>query len=157
MTTALKLNSSEWSLEWAVGQYFAASYADGDLISKDWLMWALDITKRGIEENEFLLLERVEAFKQTLLLEHQVALQNVRGRGYRVVPPSEQARYAAEEAARYFEKGVSKAGALLTHTRRSKLTSDEAKRHTDTEIRMASLDGMLSKGKRDVFALFQTS
>lgn len=157
MVIARRFPVGEWSLESTIEQFMSERFKDGDLISHEWLKWALDINQRDMQENEFLLLERMELFKAELLTVHQVALQNVRGRGYRIVPPAEQARFAAEEAARYMKKGFRKADSLLTHTRRDVLSSDERKRHTDTEIRLASLKGMASKGRRDVFALFNPS
>lgn len=154
MAAVHHLPVQEWSLGWAVEQFFAEGFRDGDVVSRDWLKWALDITDQALRENEFLLLERMEAFKSALLLDHKIALQNVKGRGYRVVPPAEQARFAAEEASRHFDKGLRKAERLLSNTRRGALSTDEARRHTDTEVRMAGLRGMINKGNRDVFALF---
>lgn len=144
-----------WSPQDAVDLFTRDGFDDGDLLSHEWIRFALDYKPR--EHNDFVLLERMEAFRHVMLTEHQVALQNVRGEGYRVVPPSQQAEFAAREASRYMQKGFRKADALLTHTRRDQLTDDEARRHTDTEVRMASLRGIMRKGKRDVFALFAPS
>jgi hypothetical protein len=157
MTTARHFAMTDWSLENAVSDFLKEEFKDGDLISHDWLRMALDINARAIKKNEFILLERMEAFKTALLETHQIALQNVRGKGYRLVPPSEQARYAAEELAHYMKKGFKKADSLLTNTRCDQLSTDERRRHTDTQIRVAALSGMVSKGKRDVFLLFKNS
>jgi hypothetical protein len=151
-----KQTSHEWSLDSAVEQFFTENFNDGDLISWDWLHLTLEINDAAVRENQFILVERIEAFKTALLESHQVALQNVKGKGYRIVPPNEQAYYAASEAAKYLQKGLKKAGNLLTHTRQDQLNSQEKKRHTDTEVRIAALSGMVSKGKRDVFQLFHS-
>jgi len=148
------MSDIEWSLRQAVDAFIDEGFNDGDLVSHDWLRWALSINDQVVKDNEFVLLERMEAIKGSLLKEHRIALQNVRGKGYRVVPPSEQARYAAEEASRHIEKGMRKADQLLKHTRVELLDSAERRQHTDAEVRMASLNGMLDKGRRDVFQAF---
>ena len=138
----------------AVNAFLAFGFNDGDLISHDWLGYNLEINSKALRQDPFLALKRVEDFKAVLLKEFNIALQNVRGKGYRIVPPSEQAQYAAEEAARYITKGLLKASDLLDNTRIDSLTDQERRRHTDTSVRMAALSGMVSRGKRDVFALF---
>ena len=155
MTVAQHIPAHTWSLERTVDRILQPGFEAGDLVSHDWLRWALDVNEHALRENEFLLLERMDALKTALLYEHQIALQNVRGRGYRLVPPAEQAQYAAEEVSRYMSKGLKKASSLLTHTRLNALDSDERRRHTDTEVRVAALAGMVEKGNRDVFALFK--
>jgi len=143
-----------WSLDSAIEQFMAEGFRDGDLVSHDYLRHLLDINDAAVRSNEFVLLERMDSLKTVLLEAHKIALQNVRGRGYRIVPPSEQARYAAEEAARLMAKGLRKSTRLLEHTRLDALDTDERRRHTDTQVRLAALEGMVRKGKRDVFKLF---
>lgn len=147
--------SELWSLDESIDQFMAEGFNDGDLVSHDWLRMVLDINDAAVKNNPFVLVERMEGFKGALLAGHQIALQNVRGRGYRVIPPHEQAFYAATEVARYMKKGLDKADALLVNTRQGELTTDERKRHTDTQVRVAALSGMVSKGRRDVFKLFE--
>lgn len=130
------------------------AFADGDLISHEWLRSNLGITKSLINADPFILLSRVEELKSVLLKDHGIALQNVRGQGYRIVPPAEQAEYAAKEASRYIQKGLLRAKDLLENTRTAALDSAERKRHTDTSLRMAALSNLVSRRKRDVFSLF---
>ena len=155
MTEGKKFKSELWSLDEAVDLFMDEDYSDGDLVSHDWLRMVLDINDAAVKANPFVLVERMEGFRSVLLEGHQIALQNVRGRGYRVVPPHEQAHYAATEVARHMKKGLDKADSLLTNTRQGELTTDERKRHTDTQVRVAALAGMVSKGRRDVFQLFE--
>jgi DNA-binding winged helix-turn-helix (wHTH) protein len=154
---AERFPGEQWSLDEAVDQFIAEGFRDGDLVSHDYLRHLLDINDAAVHRNEFVILERMEALKTVLLEGHKIALQNVRGRGYRIVPPAEQARFAAEEAARLMSKGLRKSNRLLEHTRLDALDTDERKRHTDTQVRLAALAGMVSKGKRDVFKLFDAS
>lgn len=144
-----------WSAQKAVDQFFADNYDDGDLISHDWILWALDLPQIRTREDSLRLLNRMDSFRRALLEDHQIALESVTGKGYRVVPPAEQAEYAARTASRLIEKGLHKGSKLLDHTRTNELSDMEKQRHTDTEIRMASLKGMANKGRRDVLAMFR--
>ncbi|RUR38557.1 hypothetical protein [Vreelandella populi] len=157
MSTSLPPQS--WSLKEAVQRFHASGFTDGDLVTHEWLAWSLALpeptTATEFREQQFVALDRVEQFKTALLTQHQIALQSVRGKGYRVVPPAEQARYAAEEASRHIEKGLRRGDQLLSNTRLDALTDDERRRHIDTESRMASLASMASRGRRDIFKLFQ--
>jgi hypothetical protein len=149
--------SLEWSVKDAVDLFFKDGKRDGDLLSHDWILFALDMRTPETREEQFELLERMDAFRTALLREHCIALQNVRGEGYRIVPPGEQAEYAARLAESYFRKGARKGGELLKNIRRDQLTHAEARRHTDCEVKMAALSGMVSKGARDIFSLFAAS
>lgn len=146
--------STEWSVKDAVSLFFKDGKRDGDLLSHDWILFALDMRAPRTREDGLMLLDRMDSFRTALLEEHNIAVQNVRGEGYRVVPPAEQAEYAARVAARHIDKGIRDSNRLLKHTRRELLTDTEAKRHTDCEVRIAGLRGMIGKGKRDVLALF---
>lgn len=156
---SVSLPPQVWSLEEALRRFHESGFNDGDLITHEWLAWSLALpepaTAAEFREQQFVVLERVEQFKSALLTQHQIALQSVRGKGYRVVPPAEQARYAAEEASRHIEKGLKRGDQLLSHTRLDALSDDERRRHIDTESRMASLASMASRGRRDIFKLFQ--
>lgn len=145
-------------VEHALRLFFEEDFKDGDLISVEWLEWALAITKpktvEEVQERSFQLLSRFEDFRNTLLVNHQIALQNVRGKGYRIVPPEEQAEHAARVALGYIKKGISKGSHILRHARLDAMSTAARARHTDAQIKMAALNGMMMKGRRDVFALF---
>ena len=81
MAEARHFPAELWSIEEAVDQFMAEKFSDGDLISHDWLRMVLDINDAAMSANAFVLVERMEAFKTVLLDGHQIALQNVRGRG----------------------------------------------------------------------------
>lgn len=144
-----------WSAADAVKQFFFDDFKDGDLVSHDWILYALDLPQVRTREDSLRLLNRMDAFRNALLEDHQIALASVQGKGYRVVPPAEQAEYAARTAADLITKGLKKGSKLLEHTRVDSLTDMERQRHTDTEIRMASLKGMAAEGRRDMFKLFK--
>ena len=145
----------------AIEMFDADTHTDGDLLSHVWLKHALDVPKPRrldeVDELQWLLLGRLDAFRDYLLVERKTALQSVRGHGYRIVPPAEQARVAVEEAMRLVKRGLEKGDRLMTHTRTEELSVEESRRHTDAHIRLSGIGAMLKKQKRDVFRLFAPS
>jgi hypothetical protein len=148
-------------LEHAVKIYDDDSHADGDVLSHDWIKYALEISEpRNMEEakrTQWTLLHRVETFKDWLLVERSTALQTVRGKGYLIVPPKDQARFAAEEAMGMVRKGLDKGARIIEYARLSEMDDDARRRHTDTGIRLCGIRDMMKRQKRDVFKLFAPS
>lgn len=145
-------------LERAISMYDKDARKDGDLLSHDWIKWALDIpepkTLDQADEVQWMMLSRMDAFREWLLVERKTALQNVRGRGYRIVPPHEQGQYAAEQAMKLVKKGLEHGDKLMTHVRMSEMGIEEQKRHTDAHVRLCGIADMVKRQKRDVFKLF---
>jgi hypothetical protein len=137
----------------------ADNHKDGDILSHDWIKYALDIptakTVDDFERIQWILLARVDAFKDWMLVQRQIALQSVRGKGYYIVPPNEQARFAADEAMKHVKKGLQQADKVLTHARLADMDDDAKKRHTDTHIRLTGIGQLMSRQRKDVFALFK--
>lgn len=145
-------------LQNAIDQFIADDKKDGDVITHDWLSWALEIPEpKTVDEARsvgFLRLDRVEEFRHYLLTERKIALQNVRGYGYRIVPPNEQAHLGVSIAVHGIRKGLDEANKYLENTRIESLTSDEAKTHTDAQIKISGLRSLMRRQKKDVLALF---
>ena len=142
----------------ALAQFDKDGFKDGDIVSHDWIRWALDIKVPArleeVNELQFLLLSRLDEFRDRLLIERKIALRNVRGDGYLIVPPYDQARYAAEQGLKYIRKGLEKAEELLEHARLDEMSTDERKRHVDAQCKFDGMKGIMTRQKRDVFALF---
>ena len=145
-------------LERAANLYDQGNHKDGDILSHDWLRYALDIpvasTLEESEEIQWMTLTRVDAFREWLLIERKTALKAVRGKGYWIVPPSEQAQVAAEEAMRLVQRGLRKGWAMMEHARLADMDDDSRRRHTDAHVRLAGIGDMMRRQKRDVFRLF---
>ena len=148
-------------LSHAVEQFEQTNHSDGDMLSHDWLKFALQIrepkTLDEAKEMQFVMLSRMDAFRDHLLNARKVALQNVRGQGYRIVPPHEQARFAADHAMRHVHKGLKQGKNIMRNTRIDALTDEERQRHTDAEVKLCGLSQMMRHQRRDVFALFKAS
>jgi hypothetical protein len=148
-------------LEKACGMYDSGNQKDGDILSHDWLRFALDIPKPKnlgeAEEVQWLALARIEAFKEWLLVERKTALKSVRGKGYWIVPPEEQAQVAAEEAMKLVQKGLERGSRMMEHARTELMDNDSRKRHTDAQVRLLGVGQMMKGQKRDVLRLFKPS
>ncbi len=155
------LKQNAWSLNEALDRFFADKFEDGQLISHSWLEWALSLPKARtaseLVQVQFLILDRVEQFKDALLKQHNIYIVSVRGKGYRVVPPGDQAFVAIEGAMRGVRKEFRRCQTVLAHTRMGELGADEARRHTDAQVKVSALAGMVGKAKREVFGLFTHS
>jgi len=147
----------DW-LTHAVSAYDKDDKKAGEMLSHDWIKWALLIpaikTLKQAEEIQWLLLSRVDAFKDYLLTERKVALQTVRGTGYYIVPPNDQARFAVEEAMRLIRKGLNKGERILDNAKLEEMDIEARKRHVDTQVRMSGVRGILLKQRRSVLQLF---
>lgn len=155
--TETKTDAPIWLVH-AIDRFDADSREDGDMLTHEWIKWALDVpepqTLDEAESAQWLLLQRLDAFRDWLLYDRKIALQNIRGAGYRIVPPSEQAQVAAEQAMKLIKKGLDHGDKLMTNTRTDQLTSEERKRHTDAHLRLCGIKDMVRRQKRDVFKLF---
>lgn len=144
-------------LKSAIERFDEDDLKDGDMLTHEWMAWALDIpavtSLEQVKQNQFLVMERVEEFKNYLLTDRKIALETCRGIGYRIVPPNDQARHAAYESMRMVKRGLEKGIKIITNTRTEELSNDERKTHTDAEVRLIGIAGMMKKQRRDVFAL----
>lgn len=148
----------KWSVQIAVDLFFDEGFKDGDVVSHDWLKTVLDIpvpeSIADVQRVAFLTLSRVEELKVTLLEQHNIFLANSRGHGYVVVPPRAQALIASGKALGAIHKELSSALGVLHHTRLEELSDIEAKRHTDVQVKMSALSGLVAKKGRDIFETF---
>ena len=146
-------------LEHAKALYDSSNHTDGDILSHDWIKFALQVpevkTLEDAEEVQWILMSRLDAFRHWLLVERKTALQSVRGKGYWIVPPSEQARVAAVECMKQVRKGLQTADKVLSHARLDAMSDSERQRHTDTQVRLSGIGQMMTRQRRDVFALFK--
>lgn len=145
-------------LQQAIRMFLEDRFKDGDTISHIWLKHALDVQEPrdlgDAERIQWQLLTRIEAFKDWLLEDQQIALENIRGEGYRIVPPREQAKVAAQQAMKLVKKGLDKGNRLMTHTRVTELTTEERRRHTDAHVRLIGVGEIMSRQRKDIFGLF---
>lgn len=153
----MKKDTPAW-LDRAVNQFDKDDKKDGEILSHYWIKWALDIKDPAsldeLQENQWLLLTRFDAFRDYMLTERKIALQNVRGKGYRIVPPTDQAEFAAVETLKTIKNAFDKGDKLMTHCRLGELDTDAQRRHTDAHIKLCGIKDMVKRNKTDIFKLF---
>ena len=81
-------------------------------------------------------------------------LKSVRGKGYWIVPPEDQAQVAAEEAMKLVQKGLERGSRMMEHARMDAMGNEARKRHTDTQVRLLGVGQLMKTQKRDVLRLF---
>lgn len=104
-----------------------------------------DTPMREADRAKLLFLGQFAGFEEALLTEHQVALANIRGVGYRIVPPSEQTSWAENQGIGDVRKAVKKLSNRLTNVSFDALTSHERRANADALARLGMLGGMLKQ------------
>ncbi|WP_198173376.1 hypothetical protein [Cupriavidus sp. USMAA2-4] len=131
--------------------FIDAGISDGDILPHSWLeerfgMKALDdddvLTPAAFQDRQFAWLRNLEAFRAQLLEKHQIFLQSVHGRGYRVVPAREQTAAAQEKFEREATKAFRRAATTLKNVRLDELSDTERKENTDAIAKLSMLRGM---------------
>lgn len=134
---------------------FLREFAPGGLVPHDWLVdrFGLPVpdetmSASAFQARQFEWLASIDGFKTTLLHDHQVLLQSVRGEGYRWVPPSEQTAVATREFERDAGKAFRQAGSRLKNLRFGELTDDQRRENVDAQAKMSALRGTVRKSLR---------
>ena len=139
-----------------VAQYIVEHYHDGDLLSHDHLkllcglrdpdLSNLDLIEPSrrtahasevLRKAQFEYMEHVEDVRQELLQTHRIALDNVRAKGYRLVPVKEQTSVAMTGLKRDTTRAVRKCHSLLVNVRVELLDESERRENTDALARLS--------------------
>lgn len=140
------------------------TFSDGDIIDHQWLRAALGLAEpdfKGVDQieesrrasyiretlnrDQFDYLDAVESLRETLLANHQVAIQNVRGKGYRIVPPGEQTPMAMETLRKNVSRDIRRCNDILTNIRVNLLSDSERRENTDASAKVAFFANLSKK------------
>lgn len=145
-------------LQHAINEFDKNKYSDGDLLSHVWLEWALKLPipkdLSEVKDCQFVSLNRIITLRDYLLTDRKIALQNVKGKGYRIVPPKEQAELASKTAMSKVISGLRTGAKIMSNTRLQKLTVAERTRHTNAELRLSGIEQIINGQRKNVFKLF---
>lgn len=128
-------------------------FKEGDMISMDWLHRHFDIQKPEVcsfdafQKYQFELMAATDGFKNELLEVYQIAIANVRGEGYRILPPNQQTGYAEKKFLGDIGKSVRKAASILSNINFDRLDDKERKENADAKGRIAAIFTMSKKQK----------
>ena len=136
--------------EWKEGiPQILETYAIGEVIPLEelYLLFDSDPTEPDIsvdtyQKRRMRFMGDLDRLKNILLLEYKRDLQNIRGQGYRIVPPSEQAEVAEREAHDGIIRLLVKADLRVSNTELALLNADEKRRHMDVQVRLTNLSQM---------------
>jgi hypothetical protein len=127
----------------------------GDLIPMEWLweQFALepltDATPWSKAKNsQLLFLNQMREFTNHLLEDNQMALQNVVGKGYRIIPPKEQTVWAEREYIDDLRKALRRAGSRLGNVDFTALAARDRQENADALARLSKFKMLFRDQKR---------
>lgn len=128
----------------AVSDFLNEKFEPGTIITHEWLDEHLRISKRDPNYG-FKKMNRIANFRETLLVEHKIHLQNIRGKGYSVLPPADQTPQAMSDAMRVIGTTLVKTTTRLMNVDVNKLSDAERIKNDEAILRIAALRGMTKK------------
>jgi len=141
----------------------ASQFSYGDLITFDWMHEHFKIIKPTegnfdtFQAYQFEMLACIDGFRAEMLEEYKVALENVRGRGYRLVFPKEQTGYAETQFHKDLKRNIRKAVSLLHNIAVEALDAQDRQKNLDALGRIGSLKAMAKNQRKQlVFCASET-
>lgn len=139
----------------ALARFLEAGFVPDEIIPHEW-WWKAFGMDMPTEQTPLKVAERAKLqwltqftkLKTTLLEQHQIALRNEAGLGYRIVPPRDQARQALKDGLAMMNKAARMMVDWSVHTNTSAMTADERRAHTDNVARIAGLGSMLRRTRK---------
>lgn len=151
-------DQKEWAVSESVRTFLETAFEDGAMVTHEFIDYMLEmppVESMDARMWSLIKMDRFEAVRDILLTEHRIYLSNVRGKGYIVVPPNEQASVALSTAMGDIKRALSKASKAVdtNHVRMELLSADEARRHTDAQVKLCGIRAMMNREKKNVFEL----
>ena len=129
----------------------AAEPAPGKTFTHEWLYEAFGIEMpapetplKTAERAKMQYLSAFDAMREHLLTEHQIALDNIRGVGYRVVAPEEQTAWAEQDGLVDMRMSMRKMMLRMSNVDLAKLDADHRRQNADALARASMLSGMVT-------------
>jgi hypothetical protein len=136
-------------------------YKTGDIVPKEELYSLFDCNpeEAGIsvpvyQKRNLRFMEELNRLRTILLVEHKQDFQNVRGRGYLLVPPSEQALRAEADLHKVLLKEMRRCSGRVQNTDITQLNHEERRRHTDAAARIATIEMMMRNERKNLPTLY---
>ena len=142
----------------------AQEFQDGDLIPMGWLRLELAIAEPDltiltnlpldewqekasemIKKHQFAWLEAIDGLRNELLQEWHIAIKNVRGQGYLLLPPREQTTHAMHQLQVEYNRSFRKAMDLTVNIRFSELDDKERQENIEARAKLEALKRMNSR------------
>lgn len=139
----------------ATKDFLAAGFAEGQVIDHDWFWTAFGLVEPDAATPYALAerarLDHVDAMsnlRRELLVNHQIDLRNVPGRGYEWVPVGKQTRTAFSDGMTEIHRGMRKMAARVVNVDHTRLSPAQAKENAEAQARIGKMAALMSSTRR---------
>lgn len=132
----------------ALAAFDSAEFYPGDIIPMSWFYEHFRVAELpadalcrvgDYQKERLIFMGHMERFQKALAEEYDLILQNVRGQGYRIMPPAEQTGWTMDQGQREMTRALNKMHLRLTHIRLAELTDDQRRQNADAQAKLAAL------------------
>ena len=137
----------------AIADNLARSFNYGDLVPHEWFEEAFNLkppaygSKKQFNAYQWEFMNLFEGVKSHLLETHKMYLSNVKGRGYLLVMPNQQAEVAVTKMRSAISKELGKAKQAITNINIALLSNDEVLKKDAAHGRIAAMSAFVKKNK----------
>lgn len=100
---------------------------------------------KALEKFDLTFMGNMENLRKYLLAKHKLCLDNVRGQGYRIVPPKEQTHLGLVTLSKEVKRAINKSKDIISNVRVERLTKEEMKEHADGVARHAFVSTLIRR------------
>ena len=125
------------------------AFTYGDIIPMEWITGrsGIDIPHEKATMNEWRdiqlkTMSHVEGFKEDMLVLYKKSLKNVRGEGYLIIKPENQAGESLQGLANNLKKAFRRAGANIANVNHDLLNDEQRQRNNDAAAQVARIAAM---------------
>ena len=139
--------------------FLSQNHQQGEIVPKEWFYrnFGIEEPDRSMpyfegQKLQLQFMSAFESFRQSLLVDHRIDLQNVYARGYKIVPANMQAELAHAEGIQSAVLCLAKALQRVTYLNKSELTTAQRRKANDLA---ADIGGRIQiMKKRDLSKIF---
>lgn len=118
----------------------------GDLITHDEMDSLIDVVKpagqvnaKKWQEYQVKRMSSIESLKKDLLTQHNICLASDRGKGYLILQPKDQTKFAVSESDKEIRKSLSIAKRRLLNVDHQALDAEQRRENIDAIVRTAAI------------------
>ena len=130
-------------IEFAIQRFFEHGYSYGSIIPNEWFRTHFGLrAPESIAEADqarMLYMQYMGIFRSNMLIFHRMALRSKSGIGQEVVKPSEQTRWAMEDARNQITRVLKKTNDRLTYLNADRLSDADRRENLDAINRLSFL------------------